>query len=136
MSKYYYLIAGLPNIALDDNKLTYSIVDFRTEIEPMLSCRDNHLVDLFFLKYDNKNLVEHARHPDKDPDPRGRITYEEFTALFKALKDEEKPPKNKHIPAYFEEFFVIYIAAQSKDVKPEISWEDQLASLYYEYAMH
>lgn len=135
MSKYYYLIAGLPNIALDDGKLTYSIVNFRSEIEPMLSGCDKRLVDLFFLKYDNKNLIEYARFPDKDPDPRGSITYDEFSALFNALKNEEKPPKNKHIPLYFEEFFVMYLAAQSKDSKPEISWEDQLASLYYEYAM-
>ena len=32
MSKYYYLISGLPNIALDDSKLAYSVCEFRTEI--------------------------------------------------------------------------------------------------------
>ena len=37
MSKYYYLISGLPNIALDDSKLAYSVCEFRTEIEDMLS---------------------------------------------------------------------------------------------------
>ena len=31
MSKYYYLISGLPNIALDDSKLAYSVCEFRTE---------------------------------------------------------------------------------------------------------
>ena len=56
MSKYYYLISGLPNIALDDSKLAYSVCEFRTEIEDMLSSKDKRLIDLFYLKYDIINL--------------------------------------------------------------------------------
>ena len=29
MGKYYCLIAGLPNITLDDSKIAYSVVEFR-----------------------------------------------------------------------------------------------------------
>ena len=47
MSKYYYLISGLPNIALDDSKLAYSVCEFRTEIEDMLSSKDKRLIVLF-----------------------------------------------------------------------------------------
>ena len=57
MSKYYYLISGLPNIALDDSKLAYSVCEFRTEIEDMLSSKDKKLIDFFYLKYDNINLL-------------------------------------------------------------------------------
>lgn len=46
--------------------------------------------------------------------PRGRITYDEFDALYKALKEEEKPPKNDRIPPYFKEFFKLYLEAQGK----------------------
>ena len=73
MSKYYYLISGLPNIALDDSKLAYSVCEFRTEIEDMLSSKDKKLIDLFYLKYDNINLLAHAKRPDSDPDQRGRM---------------------------------------------------------------
>ena len=45
MSKYYCLIAGLPNIALDDSKLTYSVADFRTELAGILSAKDKKLVE-------------------------------------------------------------------------------------------
>ena len=86
MGKYYCLIAGLPNIALDDSKLTYSISQFRQELDGILTKADKKLIDLFFLKFDNKNLIAHAKQPDRDPDPRGRITYDEFDALYKALK--------------------------------------------------
>ena len=135
MSKYYYLIAGLPNIALDDSKLTYTIANFRNEIEPMMSRCDKKLLDLFFLKFDNKNLIDHLKYPEKEPDERGNISIEEFDELQKALKEEEKPPKNKLIPPYFAEFFAIYLASEKKDNQPEISWEDLLSALYYAYAM-
>ena len=98
MGKYYCLIAGLPNIALDDSKLTYSISEFRQELDGILTKADKKLIDLFFLKFDNKNLIAHVKQPDRDPDPRGYITYDEFNALYKALKEEEKPPKNDRIP--------------------------------------
>lgn len=135
MSKYYYLIAGLPNIALDDSKLTYSVCEFRQELEGILSFGDKKLINLFFLKFDNKNLIARVKNPDYDLDPRGDITYDEFNDLFKALKEEEKPPKNNNIPSYFEEFFKLYLASEERGEKQAISWEDRLAAMYYAYAM-
>ena len=128
MGKYYCLIAGLPNIALDDSKLTYSISQFRQELDGILTKADKKLIDLFFLKFDNKNLIAHAKQPDRDPDPRGRITYDEFDALYKALKEEEKPPKNDRIPPYFKDFFKLYLENEGKENKQEIPWEDRLAT--------
>ena len=88
MSKYYYLIAGLPNIALEDSKLAYSVGDFREEVESMLSAGDKKLVDLFYLKYDNANAVAFVEGSEKEPDPRGRVTREELDAeLEKGLDD-------------------------------------------------
>ena len=99
MCKYYCLIAGLPDITLDDSRLTYSVADFRNELSDILTRKDQKLVDLFFLKFDNKNLINQLKNPDQDMDPRGRITYDESHALYQALKEEEAIPKNKHIPA-------------------------------------
>ncbi len=135
MGKYYCLIAGLPNIALDDSKIPFTITEFREELEGILTSQDKKLIDLFFLKFDNKNLIEQSRFPDSDPDPRGSITYSEFNDLMRALKEEEKPPKNDHIPPYFEEFFKIYIEEEGKPENSNIHWEDRLAALYYNYAM-
>lgn len=138
MGKYYYLIAGLPNIALDDSKLAFTVADFRAEIEGMLTASDKKLIDLFYLKYDNRNLLAHAKWPDRDPDERGSITYDEFNALYKALKDEEKPPRNKRLPPYFEVFFRMYLeeeAQADKTAGASIPWEDRLAALYYAYAL-
>lgn len=148
MSKYYCLVAGLPNISLDDSKVPFTISDFRAELEGILTASDKKLIDLFFLKFDNKNLIEQLRHPEYDPDERGSITYDEFMALFKALKKGKKPPKNDKIPPYFVDFFKLYIAEEYPDeenreeeddnensIQQPISWEDRLSGLYYAYAM-
>ena len=137
MGKYYYLISGLPNIALDDGKLAYSVEGFRTEIENMLSAKDKKLINLFYLKYDNKNLLAYVKGMEEEPDPKGSVTRNEIEALYKALKDEEKIPKTDNIPSYFLDFLRMYLSEETEDNKGKtyISWEDRLAALYYEYAM-
>ena len=47
MGKYYCLVAGLPNIALEDSKLTTSVEAFREELEGILTRSDKKLLDLF-----------------------------------------------------------------------------------------
>ena len=46
MSKYYCLIAGLPDITLDDSRLTYSVADFRNELSDIVTRKDQKLIDL------------------------------------------------------------------------------------------
>ena len=72
-------------------------------------------------------------------DPRGRITREQFEAVYKALKEEEKLPKDEAIPAYHVTFIQRYLAeeqSEQKGEKAQVSWEDQLAALYYEASMN
>ena len=133
MSKYYALIAGLPNISLEDSKITYSVLSFREELEGILTHGDKKLIDLFYLKFDNINLKYYSKWHDQDPDPRSRIPYEAFNDIIQAIKDGEKPKRNKLVPSYFVEFIYLYLSNQDKE--EIISWEDRLSSLYYEYAM-
>lgn len=133
MSKYYALIAGLPDISLDDSKISYTILSFREELDSILSRGDKKLINLFFNKFDNRNLRNYFRWHELDPDPRGRISYETFHDLIQTIQEGEKPKKDKLVPPYFAEFLSLYISNQ--DSKELISWEDQLSSLYYDYAM-
>ena len=57
MSQYYYLVTGLPELSLEDNKLSYTVSDFKKEFYPQLSKEDQKLVDLYYLKFDNSNLL-------------------------------------------------------------------------------
>ena len=54
---YYYLIAGLPELSLDDSKLGITVREFRELYYPDLSDDDRALLDLIYLSYDNANLL-------------------------------------------------------------------------------
>ena len=47
MSKYYYLVAGLPELTLEDSKLSYTVADFKSELYSSLSEEDRMLIALF-----------------------------------------------------------------------------------------
>lgn len=131
MSNYYALVAGLPNIALDDTKTTYTIDSFRNEVYDSLHAGDRKLIDLFFYKFDNKNLLAYLRNPESPFDPRGQIGSEAMGELVRAVKDGDSPAEVS-FPPYFVPFLKEYFAEDRPD---GISWEDRLASCYYEYAM-
>lgn len=132
MKNYYALVAGLPNIAFDDSKITYTIDAFREELGDQLSACDKKLIDLFFFKFTNKNLLDYLNNPACSLDPRGSMSAEDISEFIQAAKNEE-PYKSQSLPPYFSTFMYTYMAEKQHD---SISWEDQLASLYYEYASH
>ena len=74
MSKYYYLVAGLPELTLEDSKLSYTVADFRTELYPALSEDDKRLIDLFYLQFDNANVLKLLKDKDAAIDPRGNYS--------------------------------------------------------------
>ena len=45
-------------MSLDDGKLNYTVANFKTELYPQLSKEDKKLIDLFYLKFDNENLLK------------------------------------------------------------------------------
>lgn len=135
MGKYYYLIAGLPEISPDNNKLSLTVADFHRETALTLNKKDKELIDLFYLKYDNKNLIHLLTNPDSAFIPEGCFSQEEFEALIIRMKEEGIPPDNRRIPTYFIRFIEKYLETTGKDEEPEVSWEDLLSSYYYAYAM-
>ena len=58
MTNYYCLVAGLPDLSLEDGKLNYTVANFKSEIYSELSEKDRKLIDLFYLKFDNANLLK------------------------------------------------------------------------------
>lgn len=136
MSKYYYLVAGLPNLALEESKLPYTVASFHAELEEQLTERDKQLVRLFYLKYDNRNLLAFLQDAGKAFDARGAYTPEAFDTLRRSLKEEEKLPQGLTFPPYLTAFLGDYLAATAEGVETHpVAWEDRLAARYYAYAM-
>lgn len=152
MSKYHCLIAGLPDIKLDDSKQVFSVHSFKEEVYKLLSRGDKKLMNLFFLKYDNQNVLSWLKNPlENDPsvlDDRGTISPELFMELIEAYKEGEKIKKNI-IPSYMIDFLKTYIQEnmepekehehevneEEEDNNNPLSLEDKLSVLYYAYAI-
>ncbi|WP_288243039.1 DUF2764 family protein [uncultured Bacteroides sp.] len=132
MSKYYYyLVAGLPELTLEDSKLSYTVADFKTELYPDLSDEDKKLIDLFYLKFDNANVLKLLKDKDAAIDPRGIYSAEELTEFISLLKDGDEVA-DAMFPSYLSTFISEYFNTPAED---EFLHEDSLAALYYDYAM-
>ncbi len=131
MSKYYYLVAGLPELTLEDSKLSYTVADFKMELYPALSEDDKKLIDLFYLKFDNANVLKLLKDKDAAIDPRGNYSAEELAEYISQLKDGDEV-SDCVFPSYLSTFISEYF---SLPVEEGFLYEDRLAALYYAYAM-
>ena len=132
MSKYYYyLVAGLPELTLEDSKLSYTVADFKAELYPDLSDKDRKLIDLFYLKFDNANVLKLLKDKDAAIDPRGNYSAEELAEFISSLKEGDEIA-NAVFPSYLSTFISEYFNVTAED---DFLHEDRLAALYYEYAM-
>lgn len=130
MSNYYYLVAGLPTLSLDDGKLSYTVENFKSEFYPSLSDKDKKLIDLFYLKFDNVNLLKFLRNKDAETDSRGNYTAEDLLLLIEAVRQGDA--REKRFPPYLYDFVALYIQNSGE---AHFMAEEALASAYYAYAM-
>lgn len=130
MSAYYYLVAGLPDISLEDGKLSYTISDFRAESYGDLSAKDQALIDLFYLKYDHADLLSLLKDKDSVTQGKGNFSSEDLLQLIASVKEGEKP--DAKFPSYLYDFIAQYLALPADELYKA---ENLLASAYYAYAM-
>ena len=131
MTNYYCLVTGLPELSLEDGKLSYTVANFKTEIYPELSKADKKLVDLFYLKFDNRNLLTLLKDKEAAVDTSlGNYSADELLSVIASIKEETAP--DKKFPAYFYEFAELYL-----NTPDEERWglEDKLHGFYYNHAM-
>ena len=128
---YYYLIAGLPELSLDDSKLGITVREFRELYYPELADDDRALLDLIYLSYDNANLLTLLKDKEAAIDEGGLYTSEELLGIIEAARAEETP--DRRYPRYMYDFVA---QMESEESAAEgIFPEDRLAQLYYAHAM-
>ena len=131
MTNYYCLVTGLPELSLEDGKLSYTVANFKTEIYPELSKSDKKLVDLFYLKYDNQNLLALLKDKEAVVDESlGNYSADELLGVIASFKEETAP--DKKFPSYFYEFSELYLNTPEEE---RFGIEDKLHGFYYHYAM-
>lgn len=121
---YYYLVAGLPDIVLDQKKLPVTVSEFKEDLAYHLHEDDYELVKLLFLPFDNENLLNLLLKNDKPFNELGT-----YSRQF--LEEEIKEPSA--LPAYFQQFILAY--KNESPVYQGYSWENQLTWLYYDYVL-
>lgn len=130
MSTYYCLVAGLPDISLDDGKLSYSVSDFKTELYSDLSAQDRKLIDLFYLKFDNTAILKLLKNKDAVIEDKGNFSAEELLQLIEAVREGDTP--DKKYPSYLVNFVSQYLQLSQDELYRA---DDLLAALYYSYGM-
>ena len=131
MTNYYCLVTGLPELSLEDGKLSYTVSNFKTEIYPQLSKTDKKLVDLFYLKFDNRNLLALLKDKEASVDTSlGNYSAEELLSVITSFKEEAAP--DKKVPLYFYEFAELYLNTPDEE---RLGMEDKLYGFYYNYAI-
>ena len=131
MTNYYCLVTGLPELSLEDGKLSYTVANFKTEIYPQLSKSDKKLLDLFYLKYDNRNLLTLLKDKEASVDASlGNFSADELLGIIASFKEESAP--DKKFPSYFYEFSELYLNTPEEE---RFGIEDKLHGFYYHYAM-
>ncbi len=123
--EYYYLIAGLPDIVLEQSKVPCTLVELVEELRENLQPKDFEKVQLLLLDLDNRNLLHWLQHKDIPREQLARYSPEE---LEEGLKEEESD-----LPDYMHRFAEAY--RNEQPIWPGMSWENQLTRLYFDYVL-
>ncbi len=126
---YYCLVAGLPDLIMEDRKLAFSSVAFRELLQEDIHPQDSVLVSLFFLPFDHVNILN--RLYDENPvfDHHGNYSAEEIEEV--TDKKSFEVAENFTMPAYIISFLEDYFGEDEQPLR--VSAERTLTKSYYQY---
>lgn len=130
MSQYHYLVAGLPDISIDDSKLQQSYTMFIEVLMKAFIGKDADLLRIFRLDYDNRNLLAWIKNKDAEFHPLGVVSPSDLQEQIELLDYDNRPPLTG-IPAYFLPFLREWKAEQIEEDKEQ----SRLSELYYEQVL-
>ncbi len=128
---YYFLVAGLPDLTIDQGKLQFGSLEMREYLQSQLHKKDYQYIEWLFLPHDNKNLLNLLEKNNQPWDFLGIYTEEELELAIleivnpdKIITDEKSP-----VRSYMKEFIRSY--NDETRIIPEKSAENELTELYY-----
>ncbi len=132
MANYYSFVTSLPDISFEAVTSSLSVSVLKQECTNVLSERDQRLLNLYFLRFDNQNILFLLSGKEDKVNSNGVFTTEELKEYIKEVQEVENP-KDTDIPSYFAKFITAYLS--ETPIFENLLWEDQLATLYYQYAI-
>jgi len=143
MANYYCLMAGAPDIVMDEGgKNQISLAEFREQCEEVLTEADKQLIFYFYLEQDCKNIVKLLK-ASKTSDPKERVdelsveipvfgnyTMEQYQDLISSARTI-----NFNVHRYPEFLSVFAREYHFNKDKEGYFPEDQMMLAFYEYAL-
>ena len=130
MSSYYCLMAGVPDIALEDARGAQPVLAFKEELAEQLTEADKKLMYYLYLRYDCQNLVKLLKNPNAEINPVGNYTREQYEDLINSAREMNF---NVH---RFPQFLSIF-AREYQYNKDKVGYfpEDVILLEYYKYSL-
>ncbi len=125
---YYCLVAGLPDLVMEDRKMAFSSVALREMLHEDLHPQDYRLVCLFFLPYDHQNIINRLFSKDIPFDKRGVYPEE----LIDEVTDKKtfELAEETGLPVYVDQFLNDFYEREEKPARDDA--ERQLTAAYYQ----
>jgi len=118
---YYYLVSGLPDLLIEDNKYVPAFRAFMDEIVDQTAPDDFDVISAMALPIDNKNLANLIEGKGAEFDDRGRFAREE-------LSDFARP--SSALPEYMQTFLDAH--RENRQLYPGLATVDQISWLFYD----
>ena len=100
-ANYFCLVAGLPDIIINETKSVVSSKEFKLKLFEQLEPADYKLAELLYLNYDNENLLNIILKKNKP-----------FNDLVKYTQEELEEPT--HIVVYMKQFITVFKAEEKQ----------------------
>ncbi len=129
--KYFYLVSGMPDLFLDENKRPSSLMEFKEFLTESLHPKDLGLMQLLYLPYDNQNLLDYYINKKEELNPLSNYTLEDIQEQENWLDAIYDAPDI--LPSYMKRFIEEYQVDPGK--KSYTGWEKYLIDLYYQHVL-
>ena len=125
MGKYYYLIAGLADISLDDSKTHVSLESMRAELYDALDAADRKVMDLLFMENDCRNLIENLLRGFREPSENLERTLPDTLPKVSATSPQPLPKVSATSPQPLPNLQGLYSREQLEDLVACVKAQEQ-----------
>ncbi|MBN1794108.1 MAG: DUF2764 family protein [Candidatus Omnitrophica bacterium] len=122
--QYYYLVASLPQLRLDDYKIPYRVNDFINEIAGALTEEHRVLVRDIMSFYDHADVIDRLKGAPDAAAEKDSAHEQSAAGLFS--EDEERP-----FYGYLDEFQEAYRDKKTEEIPQRIELEHLLLDIFY-----
>lgn len=130
--EYHCLVAGLPEIFFDIQKLVYPVLAFKEYLKEELAEKDFELIETYFWRFDNENLLNIFLKKNKLFNHNANLSKEDLEELIKLIKENSLNAYHRNIPLYIINLIEKYFTGDL-DTEDENKLEKIITEEYYNY---